>query len=302
MTVFSSPAKINLFLRVVGRRADGRHEIETVFQRLDWGDRLRIEAADVPGLELVCRGETVDCGPEENLVTRAFHALCGRSGETEKPRGARVVLDKEIPVGGGLGGGSSNAAATLLGLNQVFGLGVAPDTLAQIALSLGADVPFFLGPPCAIGRGVGEKLTPVPSGKDYWALLALPEFGVSTAEVYADYDATQALARDNPASDGRNSSAPELEDLLQALLCDNLDNALALMHNSLEAAAFHVAPKLALLHAQLESLAEQPVRVTGSGATLFTLARTKDESERLAGVWEGVTEVRIARFEVTSRS
>jgi 4-diphosphocytidyl-2-C-methyl-D-erythritol kinase len=298
MTVFASPAKINLFLRVVGRRADGYHEIETVFQRLDWGDRLDFEKGDTPGCELLCQNRALDCDPRENLIAKAYHALREHVRNSETLPGVRVVLDKRLPAGGGLGGGSSNAATTLGALNQSLGLGVEPSMLARIALSLGADVPFFLGPPCAIGRGVGECLTPARHHNALWALLALPAFGVSTAEVYARYDAAHAHATYAPWPEGVNSRTPGADDLVCALWNDDLDGVLALMHNDLEAPAFHVAPALGTLHAQLEGLAGQPVRVTGSGSTLFTLVRTRDEAERMAGTWKGLTEVRIARFEV----
>lgn len=281
-------AKLNLFLRVVGRRGDGHHEIETLFQRVALADRLTFEALS-GGLEVERRGpvrlDLVD--PSENLVARAYEVLARRW--PERIGGVRIVLDKRIPVAGGLGGGSSDAASALLALNEIFGLDLDRATLEAAALELGADVPFFLGPPTAVGRGVGEQLTPTPHASAFWAVLAVPEFAISTSEAYGRLD---ALASPD--------DAPSLGGLIQALADGDLEATLAGMFNALEPAAFAVQPALGRLRSELERRAGQPVRMTGSGSVLFTLADSEEAGRRIAAEWDAIPTLRttLTRFVV----
>ncbi|MEC8111477.1 MAG: 4-(cytidine 5'-diphospho)-2-C-methyl-D-erythritol kinase, partial [Pseudomonadota bacterium] len=148
-----SPAKLNLFLHVTGRRADGYHNLQTVFQLLNWGDEMRFERREAPGVTL--SGDTDDIAPADNLILRAANAL----GAPDL--GAHIYIRKQIPRGGGLGGGSSNAATTLLALNRLWQLNLDRDALMTIALTLGADVPVFTMGHSAWAEGIGEELTPI---------------------------------------------------------------------------------------------------------------------------------------------
>jgi 4-diphosphocytidyl-2-C-methyl-D-erythritol kinase len=180
-----APAKLNLTLRVLGRRADGYHRLQTVFQFLDRSDRLSfqvrrdgriVRASDLPGVP-----EAAD------LTLRAARLLQERTG---CGLGAELHLEKRLPVGGGLGGGSSDAATTLVALNRLWGTGLAMDRLAEIGLALGADVPVFVRGLAAWGEGVGEHLTPLDLPRP-WYLVLVPECAVSTAAVFADRDLTR---------------------------------------------------------------------------------------------------------------
>ena len=178
-----APAKLNLALHVAGRRADGYHELRTVFQAVDFADRLYLRDRREAGIALRVSGEEAGAaGPSEaNLVRRAGELLARRRAPG---RGAEIHLVKNIPAGGGLGGGSSDAAATLLALARPWGLGADPSDSARLALELGSDVPFFLLGGTALGEGRGERLTPLPAPADFGWLLAMPPFRVSTAQAF----------------------------------------------------------------------------------------------------------------------
>ena len=188
-----APAKINLFLRVTGRRPDGYHTLSMLMQKLDLRDELVLERA-ASGIELRCPGGGAPEGPE-NLAFRAADLFLARAG---LDFGLRVTLKKRIPAAAGLGGGSSDAAAVLRGLNVLCGAPLDAKTLAALALELGADVPFFVHPaPAALAEGVGEILTPVEPLRGMTVLLVNPGFAVSTAWAYRNLDLTVAPPNDN---------------------------------------------------------------------------------------------------------
>lgn len=185
MTFFFAPAKLNLFLHVVGRRADGYHLLESVFQLLDFGDALEISAradgvirraADLPGVP-----------EEEDLTVRAARALKAATGCA---LGAEIAVQKRIPMGGGLGGGSSDAASVLLALNDLWKLGLTRTKLMEIGVKLGADVPFFIFGQNAFVSGIGEQLQPIelPSR---WFVVLKPPVSVPTAEIFRDQNLTR---------------------------------------------------------------------------------------------------------------
>ena len=181
-----APAKLNLFLHIVGRRPDGYHELQTLFQFLDYGDTLHFSLRDDGQLNLLTELAGVDA--EDNLIIRAARLLREASG---CQLGADIRLDKILPMGGGIGGGSSDAATTLLGLNQLWQTGLSLDQLAELGIRLGADVPVFVHGKAAWAEGVGEKLTPVELDEP-WFLVVAPACHVSTAEIFSD----QRLTRD----------------------------------------------------------------------------------------------------------
>ena len=180
-----APAKLNLFLHITGRRADGYHTLQTLFQLLDYGDELGF-AARADG-ELRLLDPLPGVPDDDNLVLQAAHALRRATGCA---LGADIALLKRLPAGGGLGGGSSDAATALLGLNQVWGLGLDLDTLAAIGLQLGADVPVFVRGRSAWAEGIGEQLTPVDL--DFaWYLVLCPDCQVATAKIFAHRELTR---------------------------------------------------------------------------------------------------------------
>jgi 4-diphosphocytidyl-2-C-methyl-D-erythritol kinase len=171
-------AKINLTLSVLGRRADGYHEIRTLFQSIDLCDELEIRHSD--RLEISC-AELPGLPQEENLIWKAAVSLAEKTGCR---LGASINVRKNIPVGAGLGGGSSNAAATLLGLCRFWGVKVPENDLFSLGAKLGSDVPFFLSGGTALGTGRGEKIEPLPDGPASWLVVIFPGIHVSTAEAY----------------------------------------------------------------------------------------------------------------------
>jgi 4-diphosphocytidyl-2-C-methyl-D-erythritol kinase len=174
-----APAKLNLFLHVTGRRADGYHELETLFQLIDRTDELRIRVRRDAVIERI--GGAAGVPAEEDLVVRAARLLRARAGDPEL--GAEIDVVKRIPVGGGLGGGSSDAATVLVALNELWALGFDTERLAALGLELGADVPLFVGGMNAVGRGVGERLEPVALPAQVYAVV-FPGLAVSTAEAF----------------------------------------------------------------------------------------------------------------------
>jgi len=174
-------AKINLGIEVLGTRPDGYHDILTLFQSIDLADVLDI--SEPPGREIALSGDDPEIPWDgTNLVHRAASLL---KKETGCPKGARIAVAKSIPAGKGLGGGSSNAAAALLGLNALWGLGLGREDLARLGGRLGADVPYFLEGGLCLGEGRGDRLTPLPDLSPASVLLAFPPFPVATAEIYA---------------------------------------------------------------------------------------------------------------------
>lgn len=183
-----APAKINLFLHVTGRRADGLHELQTLFQFLDYGDGLAFRVRRDGAIRRVFGPAHV--AADDDLVVRAARAL---QAESQTPLGADIALTKRLPAAGGVGGGSSDAATTLIALNHLWDMGLYPHQLANVALHLGADVPVFVGGEAAWAEGVGEILTPAEP-RELWYLVIVPPVAVSTSEIFA----APELTRDSP--------------------------------------------------------------------------------------------------------
>ncbi len=184
-----APAKLNLFLRITGRRSDGYHELQTVFQLLDFGDLLDFSLRDDGR---VCRRQGAhEVAEEDDLVVRAAGLLQQAGGCR---LGVDITVEKRIPMGAGLGGGSSDAATTLLALNQLWGLGLETGELARIGLSLGADVPVFIQGRSAWAEGLGERLSPVSLDERVWYVVIRPPCSISTAAVFADPELTRDSA------------------------------------------------------------------------------------------------------------
>jgi 4-diphosphocytidyl-2-C-methyl-D-erythritol kinase len=183
-----SPAKLNLFLHIVGRRADGYHELQTLFQLLDYGDMIEIDLRD--DSQLILDSEFIGVNPQDNLIIKAARLL---QEYTHTPFGASFYCEKRLPMGGGLGGGSSNAASTLIGLNHLWNTQLSTNTLAELGLQLGADVPVFIRGHSAWAEGIGETLTPVTL-PERWYLVIKPACHVSTAEIFSHEELTRDTA------------------------------------------------------------------------------------------------------------
>ncbi|MGE6994546.1 4-(cytidine 5'-diphospho)-2-C-methyl-D-erythritol kinase [Pseudomonas sp. NPDC047961] len=245
-----APAKLNLMLHILGRRADGYHELQTLFQFLDYGDELTFRPradgqirlhTDLPGVD-----------HDSNLIVRAARLLQTRSGCTQ---GADIDLSKRLPMGGGIGGGSSDAAATLLGLDHLWQTHLGEDTLAEIGLALGADVPVFVRGRAAFAEGVGERLQPVELNEP-WYLVIAPQVSVSTAEIFSDPELTRntpaITVRSLLAGGGHNDCQPVVERRYP-----EVRNALSLLNKFV------------------------PARMTGTGACLFGSFPNKGEADRV---------------------
>lgn len=195
MTRWPSPAKLNLFLYITGQRADGYHTLQTLFQFLDYGDTLTIEPRDDGQLRLLTPVNGVP--DEQNLIIRAARLLmqaAEQAGALPAGSGADISIDKVLPMGGGLGGGSSNAATVLVALNHLWGCHLSEDELAALGLQLGADVPVFVRGHAAFAEGVGEILTPAEP-EEKWYLVAHPGVSIATPLIFRD----PALPRNTPA-------------------------------------------------------------------------------------------------------
>jgi len=260
-----SPCKVNLLLNILRRRPDGFHELETVLQPVPFCDELHFEMAG-SGVTLTCSQATLPTGPE-NLVHRAATALLAAA---RLRTGVRIHLEKRIPLAAGLGGGSSNAANTLLGLNQLFGNPIDSSKLTELAAGLGSDVPFFLQNNPALATGRGEHVQPTPpfaALRGVGMLLIHPGFGIPTPWAY------QELAKFPAALNGQPGRAARL---LEQLNSSDLSAAGREFYNSLEAPALTKHPILALYQEFLRDQGAAAALMSGSGSTTFALAANKD--------------------------
>lgn len=265
--VLKAPAKINCFLRVVGRRADGYHLLETMMQKVTLYDEIKIALAP-EGIQLQCLGAELSTG-EDNLVHRAATMFLRSLKESTgtAPPGVSLQLTKRIPVAAGLGGGSSDAAATLLGLNRLLGTGLAPETLASMGLRLGADVPFFLAAaPAAIATGIGEVLRPVAPLASHRILLVNPGFAVSTRWVYQNFSLTNKEGTGNLSASRDHEVAKGVEERLSAV-CYPCQNA----GNDLETVTVTKYPEIGELKEELLRHGATFSLMSGSGPTVFAL-------------------------------
>jgi 4-diphosphocytidyl-2-C-methyl-D-erythritol kinase len=253
----AAPAKLNLFLHVVGRRADGYHLIESAFVLIDWCDTLHFELRSDARLARHDLGAPL---PGDDLCLRAARALQAASGT---PSGADIRIDKQLPAGAGLGGGSSDAAATLLALNRLWGLGWPGSRLSALGLTLGADVPFFLGGHNAFVRGIGERLTPV-SVAPQWLAVLKPPVSIATRSIFD----SPLLERETPAVILEGFS----EDLSNSGQRLGVAQVLAgFGRNDLQPPAQKLHPEVAQAAALLQARFGNS-RMTGSGSAVFARA------------------------------
>lgn len=265
-------AKINLGLNIVAKRPDGYHDIETVMVATDWRDILEIVPAAGPDTTLTTYGRPVDCPPEKNLVMKAYRALADTIGGLPP---AEIYLEKVIPDGAGLGGGSADAAFTLLGLNEVFNLGLPEDALAKVAAAVGADCPFFIYNRPALCTGTGTDLT---HGlkidlADRTVLIAKPRVAaVSTKEAYAGVVPSPA-----PLAVAEAIAAP-------------VENWHRCMHNDFEDSIFPKLPEVKAVKDRLYAAGATYASMSGSGAAVFGIF---DDAKMAHIAAEGLTDCDI---------
>jgi 4-diphosphocytidyl-2-C-methyl-D-erythritol kinase len=267
LLVVRAPAKVNLFLEVLGKRPDGYHEIATLMLAIRLMDTLILR--EEPDLALECNRPELSIGPD-NLVLRAAALLRERAGTG---RGAHIRLVKRIPLAAGLAGGSSDAAAALWGLNQLWDLGLKREELGRLGAELGSDVPFFFqvvpgGSPAAWCTGRGEVVTPVPLGRQLDLVLLCPAFGCPTGQVYGNV-AVPETPRDSAA-------------LLRAVATGSVADIGRHLSNRLQPAAEKLAPAIATYYRRLQDLGPAGQLMSGSGSSLFALCLDRLEAERIA--------------------
>ena len=270
-----SPCKINLVLNLLGKRPDGFHEIETILQPLPLADRLNFGESPAGTIALTCDEPKLPVD-SRNLVHRAATLFFSTTGINS---GIKIHLEKRVPLAAGLGGGSSNAAVTLLALNELFDHPLTPSQMEDLAKSLGSDVPFFLQDKPAIGLGRGEQITPLepfPCLKDRGLFLIHPGFGIPTAWVY------QNMSRFPESCNGRKGRAVELAAHLQS---GKLEGAAAHFYNALEAPVLPKYPLLILFQEFLKAHGVIVTMMSGSGSTTFAIVEDATALKRIETVF-----------------
>lgn len=285
-------AKINLDLRVLGTRPDGFHELRTVFQAIALHDTLECLAADGP-FAIECRTAGVPLD-RTNLVWRAAEALWRALRRTGPVRGAIVRLEKRIPIQAGLGGGSADAAAALVGLARLWRVPVRPSQLTDVGVTLGADVPFFLSGGTALGLGRGDEIYPLADLPRHWVVLLVPGFGVSTADAYGWYDAERDARLGGTRREPQYVPGP-------------WPSRAAQMVNDLEAPIARHHPEIDQMKAALRRAGAVAAAMTGSGSTVFGLFQKRRDAtaavEKLsASGWRVLLTETLGRGEYGRRS
>jgi len=260
-----APAKINLLLDVLRKRADGYHEVEMVMTMVDLADRLELE--ELPGDRIVLSSQAgfIPTG-EKNLAFQAARLIKERYNVS---RGVFIRLDKRIPVAAGLAGGSSDAAAALRGLNRLWGLGLSLRELESLGAELGSDVPFCIRGGTAIARGRGEALESIPAPPQCWVILAKPPINVSTSDVYGDLKANELTEH------------PSMGKMLQAIRSSSFPDVCEAMGNVLETVTLPRYPEVRQIKECMTKLGADGILMSGSGPTVFGLVGRETKITRI---------------------
>ncbi|TAN44273.1 MAG: 4-(cytidine 5'-diphospho)-2-C-methyl-D-erythritol kinase [Nitrospirae bacterium] len=267
----ATPAKINWSLYVLDKRPDRYHNICSLMQCVELYDSLTLEHAN--DMELV---SDIDIPTGENLVFKAAAALRRYAGTG---KGARISLAKAIPSGAGLGGGSSDAAAALWGLNNLWKLGLDKDELKSIGAGLGADVPFFFDCPMALAEGKGEALTPLKPGKSYPLLLVKPEAAVPTAWAYNALEAAKLT--------NRTDKVNNIKLIYDLVVSGNISSLSENLHNDFEGVVFKEYPMIGELKKKLFYSGAVAALMSGSGSSVFGVFESREAAEKAAGCFDG---------------
>lgn len=266
-----APAKINLLLDVLRKREDGFHEVEMIMTMVDLADRLEME--ELPRDQIVLSSQ-VGFIPldEKNLAFQAAKLVKERYGVKQ---GVYIHLDKQIPVAAGLAGGSSDAAATLRGLNRLWGLNLGGEELERLGAELGSDVPFCIRGGTALATGRGEKLQPIQSPPQCWVILAKPPINVSTADVYGKLRANELKPHQHPS----------LKNMLDAIANESFPDVCASLGNVLETVTLDRYPEVKQIKECMERLGADGVLMSGSGPTVFGLV---SKEMKVARIYNGL--------------
>ncbi|MBH8604744.1 4-(cytidine 5'-diphospho)-2-C-methyl-D-erythritol kinase [Thermoactinomyces sp. CICC 10522] len=266
-----APAKINLTLDALYKRQDGYHELEMVMTTVDLFDRIDLFEKESSSITLESSSGLVP-QDERNLAYRAAVLLREKIGIK---RGIHIRIDKHIPVAAGLAGGSSDAAATLRGLNRLWGLGLSDEELAAIGAEIGSDVPFCVYSGTAIARGRGEILTPLPPPPPCWVVLAKPGHGVSTADVFGRLKVDEIAEH------------PETEQMAEALRKRDYDHMVRLLGNVLEPVTMEMHEDVGKIKKKMKEFGADGVLMSGSGPTVFALIRQESRARRIVNSLRG---------------
>lgn len=269
MKTFSlrSPAKLNLALKVLRKRPDGYHNLRTIFERINLWDDLTFHARASGDIRIFCHHPQVPLGPK-NLIFRAAQLL---QKEFNMRQGVSVHLVKRIPVAAGLAGGSSNAAATLLGLNRLWHLNLSLEQLVEYGKRLGSDVPFFLyNCPWALGENRGDAIQPLNFSIRLWHVLVTPRFKMYTREVFGSLNLQLTKPDDN------------VNILLRSLKQNDLSKVAKFLSNDLESSILQLRPQLAVVMAKLRACDVLGVAFSGSGPSVFGLCRSRSHAGQIS--------------------
>jgi 4-diphosphocytidyl-2-C-methyl-D-erythritol kinase len=257
--ILKAPAKVNYLLDVIRRRPDGYHDLRMVMQRVNLYDDITITLTSTPGISVTCGKNGVPDGPG-NIAWKAANALLERANSSQ---GATIVIKKNIPVAAGLGGGSSDAASVLMGMNELLHLGLSDQELMKIGVTLGADVPFFIFKEAALAEGIGEALSPMPVMPAAWVLLVNPGVHVSTAWVYKNLQLTN-----------RSELA------ILPSLYGSIDDICSMFTNDLESVTIQAFPIIAEIKDAMLHHGALGAMMSGSGPTVFGLYQDRETAER----------------------
>lgn len=265
-----APAKINLTLDVLQKRKDGYHDVEMIMTTVDLADRIHLHPLETDEIIIEVENGLLPLD-KNNLAYQAASHLKKRCGVSS---GIKIIIEKKIPVSAGLAGGSTDAAAVLRGLNRLWGLGLSLDTLAEIGLLIGSDVPFCVYGGTAIARGRGEELTFIDAPPKVWVLLAKPPQGVSTKDIYK---------RLKPGE----MAHPDTEGMVEAIRTKDYRGICARLENVMEPVTFTLAPDVARIKKRLESSGADGTVMSGSGPTVFSLIANDQKAHRLYNTLRG---------------
>ncbi len=254
----SAPAKINYLLDVTGKRPDGYHTLRMIMQRVNLCDEITISLTDNPGITVSCSSKGVPNG-SDNIAWKAARTLLDHA---RSEIGVNIEISKNIPVAAGLGGGSSDAATVLMGLNELLQLSLTDQTLMEIGCTLGADVPFFIFKHTALAEGIGEKLTRLPDMPKCWILLVNPGVHVSTAWVYRSLQLTNR---------GDLNRMPQL--------FESIEQIVSVLSNDLESVTIPAFPVIADIKSRLKNLGAIGTLMSGSGPTVFGMFKSFEAAE-----------------------
>ena len=269
--IIDSPGKVNLYLNVLMSRPDGYHQIQTIFRTIDLKDKIELEETDA----------NISLDSDSDLIPKDKTNLAWAAAETliDKCRikaGVKIFIKKNIPVAAGLGGGSSNAASVLLGLNRLWDLGLSKEKLAEIGCGLGADVPFFVKEyTLALAAGIGEELVPIDSSQDIKFILVNPGIEISTPRVYKQWDEL------SPSQSGLSRAETDIKDITKELKSGRIENIESLLYNSLEPAALSLHPVISQVKQSLTDSGLELNLMSGSGPTVFGILRDGKEGGAL---------------------